>query len=93
MDLSTPSTFLRKMQFDFISVFGGPHFTYYPEQGIDDPDVDFIVRGPGENVILDIIEGRTKQKVTMGLLPDLKKVSHPDRSILYKYDYFNYNYI
>jgi len=79
---------LLKISHNFKSVFGGPHFTYYPEQGIDDPNIDFIVRGPGEDVILDIVEGRTKEKVTMGSIPNLKKVPHPDRSILYKYSYF-----
>ena len=77
-----------KRKFKFTSVFGGPHFTFYPKEGVDDPDVDYIVRGPGENVILDILDGKVKDKVTTGIIPDLSKVPHPDRTILYKYDYF-----
>jgi len=77
-----------KEKYNFKSVFGGPHFTYYPEQGIDDEDIDFIVRGPGEEVIVDIVEGKIKDKVTNGIIPDLSKMPHPDRTILYKYDYF-----
>ena len=77
-----------KKKFKFKSVFGGPHFTYYPGEGVDDENVDYIVRGPGENVINDIIDGKIKDKVTMGIIPDLSKMPQPDRTILYKYPYF-----
>ena len=77
-----------KKKFKFVSVFGGPHFTYYPGEGVDDENIDFIVRGPGECVVNDIIDGKIKDKVTMGIIPDLSKMPHPDRTILYKYDYF-----
>lgn len=77
-----------KRKFKFTSVFGGPHFTYYPERGICDNDVDFIVRGPAEEVIVGIVEGNIKDKVIIGTIPDLSKMVHPDRTILYKYDYF-----
>ena len=46
----------------FTSVMGGPHFTFFPEQGLEDSSVDYVVRGPGENVILDIIDGIYKDK-------------------------------
>lgn len=77
-----------KKKFKYVSIFGGPHFTYYPGEGVDDKDVDFIVRGPGELVIAEIVENKIKDKVTMGVIPDLSKMPHPDRTILYKYDYF-----
>jgi radical SAM superfamily enzyme YgiQ (UPF0313 family) len=77
-----------KQKFNFISIFGGPHFTFYPEEGIDDPHIDFIVRGPGEYVINDILSGKIKDKVTMGIIPNLSELPHPDRTILYKYPYF-----
>jgi anaerobic magnesium-protoporphyrin IX monomethyl ester cyclase len=47
-----------KKKHRFVSVMGGPHFTFFPEQGLSDPDIDYVVQGPGEDVILDIIEGR-----------------------------------
>jgi radical SAM superfamily enzyme YgiQ (UPF0313 family) len=37
-----------KKNHKFTSVMGGPHFTFFPEQGLDDPAVDYVVRGPGE---------------------------------------------
>jgi G:T-mismatch repair DNA endonuclease (very short patch repair protein) len=78
-----------KKKHKFISVVGGPHFTFFPEQGIDDPDIDYVVQGPGENVILDIIDGVYKgTKFIVGHLPDVNSLPHPDRTILYKYDEF-----
>ena len=77
-----------KQQFDFISVVGGPHFTFFPEQGERDSAIDFVVRGPGENVILDIVDRKIKDKVIMGHLSDINNLPFPDRSILYKYDEF-----
>ena len=77
-----------KKKFNFKSIFGGPHLTFYPNEAIDDENVDFIVRGPGENFICDIVEGNITSKLMMGTIPNLSKVPHPDRSILYKYDYF-----
>lgn len=77
-----------KRQFDFTTVVGGPHFTFFPEQGEQDPAVDFVVRGPAEDVVLDIIDGKIRNKITMGHLPDINTLPFPDRSILYKYDEF-----
>jgi len=33
-----------KQKLDFVSVFGGPHPTYFP-QVVNEPGVDYIVRG------------------------------------------------
>jgi len=77
-----------KKKHNFKSVFGGAHFTFYPETEKDNPDVDHILIGPGEHVIVDIVEGRIKDKIIKGIIPDLSKPIHPDRSILYKYDKF-----
>jgi radical SAM superfamily enzyme YgiQ (UPF0313 family) len=77
-----------KSKFKFISVVGGPHFTYFPEQGEKDPYIDFVVRGPGESVILDIVEGRIKKKVIKGHISDFLQVKFPDRSLIYKYEEF-----
>jgi Fe-S oxidoreductase len=77
-----------KEQFKFTSVVGGPHFTYFPEQGEKDPYIDFVVRGPGEEVILDIVNKKITNKVIKGPIPDISKIKSPDRSILYKYNEF-----
>lgn len=78
-----------KTEFEFISVFGGPHPTFFPEQSENDPAVDYIVRGPGELVIGSLVEHRIFPKIIMGVIPPvLDALPPPDRSILYKYDDF-----
>ncbi|KKL10051.1 hypothetical protein LCGC14_2559700, partial [marine sediment metagenome] len=61
---------------------------FFPEQGVNDPCIDYVVRGPAEDVILDVIEGRVNDKVVMGHIPDINALPFPDRTILYKYDEF-----
>lgn len=77
-----------KQKHGFIAVVGGPHFTFFPEQGLADLAIDFVVQGPGEGVILDIVEGRTERFVRGRLPEDVNAIPAPDRSILYKYEEF-----
>lgn len=78
-----------KKKHRFIAVVGGPHFTFFPEQGLSDPDIDLVVQGPGEDVILDVIEGKAQEKLVKGHLPDdINAIPAPDRSIIYKYEEF-----
>lgn len=76
-----------KKQYNFTSVMGGPHFTFFPEQGLENEYVDYVVQGPGENVILDLVEGKMDRHV-VGSLPDVNNFPPPDRSLIYKYDEF-----
>ena len=39
----------------FISIFGGPHFTFYPED-IEKEGVDIICRGEGEYAICELLD-------------------------------------
>ena len=80
-----------KKKFNYKSVFGGPHPTFFPEQSVDDESVDFIVRGSGEKVILDIVNGKVKLKTIIGGIlsqDELNNLPFLDREILYKYDDF-----
>ena len=77
-----------KKKYTFKSVMGGPHFTFFPEQGLDDPDVDYVVQGAGEGVILAIVEGLVDKKFVHGYIPDVNSLKNPDRSIIYKYPEF-----
>ena len=80
---------LLKTKYDFTAVVGGPHFTFFPQEGIDNPDIDYVVIGPGESVILDLINGKLDGKYPiMGIIPDVEILAHPDRSIQYKYPEF-----
>lgn len=78
---------LKKVR-NFTAVVGGPHFTFFPEAGVKDKNIDFVVIGPGENVILDIVEGRITNKLVRGSLPNIDSLPSPDRSIQYKYPDF-----
>jgi len=77
-----------KSKYSFTSVVGGPHFTFFPEQGLEDNNIDFVVQGPAENIVCDLVEGKLKNKLVIGRLPDINSLPMPDRSILYKYDEF-----
>ena len=78
-----------KKKFNFISVVGGPHFTFFTEDAENDENIDFCVIGPGEKAILDIVEGRTKDKIVRGhICQDINEIPEPDRTMLYKYDGF-----
>ncbi|MCK4917238.1 MAG: cobalamin-dependent protein [Candidatus Omnitrophica bacterium] len=43
-----------KKELNYISIFGGPHFTFFPEE-INNPDIDFICRGEGEGAITEVL--------------------------------------
>ncbi|MBU1652367.1 B12-binding domain-containing radical SAM protein [bacterium] len=45
-----------KENFDFISVFGGPHATFFPEIIDQHPSIDLVSRGESEWAILEMIE-------------------------------------
>lgn len=78
-----------KSKYGFVSIVGGPHFTFFPEQGVEDESVDFVVVGPGEDVILDILEGKVNTKKVVGNLPGyIDDALLPDRDVLYEHDYF-----
>jgi radical SAM superfamily enzyme YgiQ (UPF0313 family) len=44
-----------KQEHDVLSVFGGPHPTYFPEM-IEEDGVDVICRGEGEGAMLEVVE-------------------------------------
>lgn len=72
---------LKKL-LNFTSIFGGPHPTYFPEM-IDIEGIDYILRGEGENSILNILK-RPKDRVIIGELPEnIDNIPFPDRDLLY----------
>lgn len=80
-----------KEKYQFKSVFGGSHCTFFPEMA-DEKNVNFCIRGQGEIAMLDIIEGREKNKIVhKSLIEDINEIPFPDREIFYKYDNFREN--
>lgn len=43
-----------KNHYDFFSIFGGPHPTFFPELIEEDPDIDAICIGEGEQALVDL---------------------------------------
>ena len=82
---------IKKRYPKILSVFGGAHPTFFPEIA-NEKDVDFVVIGQGEEAMIEIIEGKTKQKIIKKpLMENLNSLPIPDREILYKYDAFRNN--
>jgi len=78
-----------KQKYSFISVFGGPHFTFFADEYSDDFNIDYVVQGPGELVIGDIVVGTIPRGVVRGpLISNPMAQPYPAREILYKYDEF-----
>lgn len=72
-----------KARYDFKTIVGGAHFTLDPDSGAQDQNVDHVVIGPGEAVIVDILERRIRDKVVTGTMTDITSWYDMDRSVLY----------
>jgi len=58
-------------------IFGGPHFLFFSKAEQD----GIVVRGDGEQSIVDAVEGRTH--ANMHPVHELDSLSHPDRELFY----------
>lgn len=70
-----------------ISVFGGPHCTFFPDF-LNEPGVDVIVRGEGEEAIVhiaDAVDGKRTPLQNEWHPPDVNALPWPDRDLLYQY--------
>ena len=73
-----------KRQFPKVrTIFGGPHFLFF--KGAQQPEADFVVRGDGENAIIDVVEGRPH--IDLLAIDNLDSRAHPDRGLLYNDDF------
>ena len=49
---------------DFITVIGGPHVTFAAEETLNEaPWIDILVRGEGEQTLLDIVSGKKLEQI------------------------------
>jgi len=100
----TELNFELKKSLGFISLFGGPHATFYPEL-INKPGVDIVCRGEADTAIVELsrnIKGDYSQtencwvkkdgiihKNNLGrLIEDLDALPFPDRAVFEKYPLF-----
>lgn len=63
------------------TIFGGPHFLFNATQ----PEADHVVRGDGENAIIDVVEGR--KHADFKSIIDRDELAYPDRGLLYNDDF------
>lgn len=62
-------------------LMGGMHVTAMPQEALE--HADQVITGEGEKVILDVVEGRIKDRLVAGIpIEDLDEVPFPDYSIL-----------
>lgn len=73
---------------DIKTIFGGPHYLFTKSL---QAEADVLIRGDGENAIIDAVEGRMHndlQAVGTGVQgEELDSVAAPDRSIFYNDDF------
>lgn len=86
---------LQKLYPQTISIFGGPHATFFPEMA-QESGVDVLVQGEAEASIVRLMDrlgqewDRIKEAGTYivrpnGLEQDLDSIAFPDRDLLYSY--------
>ena len=74
-----------RSQFDVKTVVGGPHATFCPGSLEHDDNIDYVVRGPGEEAIVSILNGEENDKVIKAPMTPASCMAKPDRSIYDKY--------
>ncbi len=70
-----------KEHFTFLSVFGGPHATFYPEL-INEEGIDVICRGEGEEPMLELADALEKKE----LITQIKNLWVKQEGALFKND-------
>ncbi len=61
-------------------IFGGPHVSALPEEALEHGDA--VVVGEGEEVIVEVVEGRLEGKIYAGTTTDMNALPMPDFSIV-----------
>jgi len=74
-----------KKDFDFFSIVGGPHPTFFPEM-FKKSSFDALCIGEGEKTLKDILE-KPEKKIygVQNLIKNLDDISFPDRELVSKY--------
>ncbi len=82
----------RKIRNDYHipTIAGGPHATFFSKE-IPEDAIDYVVIGQGEKAIVDIVEGRVRDRFSCYKFSDLDKLPFPDRSLFYRYEKFRGN--
>lgn len=78
----------KKINFNIITLAGGPHVTYVKE-GIfkESSFIDIAVAGEAEEKIVEIIRQPTKNFYDLGYIKDIDSIPFPDRSFVKHIEY------
>ena len=63
-------------------IIGGPHVSAYPERCLQKSNADFVVVGEGEEVVQEVVNGETKEKIIYGNPVNVNKSPLPSRDLL-----------
>jgi radical SAM superfamily enzyme YgiQ (UPF0313 family) len=79
-----------KRKFDFVSVFGGPHPTFFPEM-IEEEGVDIVCRGEGEGAMVELAEAIDSGKAidsikNLWIKKDGVIIKNPVRDLVFELD-------
>ena len=65
----------KKIDSNIITVAGGIHFSFVPEESLNDfQEIDYIIRGEGEHTLVDLIKGLNSIKK----MEDIRGISYRD---------------
>jgi len=73
---------IRANDSDIKIIIGGPHVKHYKEEVITNPDFDYVVPLDGEKPLLEIMNGRAKERVLESVMTreDIANAPRPDRT-------------
>ena len=78
---------LKERQRDALVVLGGFHPTTEPERTLRDTKCDMVIKGEGEQAMLDIVNGKRDRIITAPLVPDINKIPLPAWDMIDMHDY------
>mgnify|MGYP001613034196 FL=1 len=78
---------LKERQPNCLVVLGGFHPTVEPERTLRDTKSDIVIKGEGEQAMLDIVNGKRERIVTSPLVEDINKIPMPAWDMIDMYDY------
>jgi anaerobic magnesium-protoporphyrin IX monomethyl ester cyclase len=86
----------KKVNSEIINVVGGLHFSQVPEESLTNfPEIDYIVRGEGEQTLVELIrflrDGKNPSDVNgLSYIHDGKIIHNPDRPLIENLDTLPY---
>ncbi len=69
-----------KQQMEFVSIVGGPHPTFFPDNFENNPDIDYVVKGEAEQWFSDFLHDYSNYG-EIDLLPWPDRADFPDMPI------------